>query len=226
MIGKHFGKLTVDSLAYSRNHSRYWKCICDCGGVVNVKTKYLNNGDTKSCGCLKSESNKSRATHGMTHTTEYHRWASMIQRCTRKDDKQWENYGGRGIKVCDRWAKFENFYADMGSCPKGMQLDRIDNNKGYEPSNCRWTDIITQARNRRNNHIIDLNGISKTISEWSECTGIPYRTILSRIYKLNWSAEQTLTHKSKENDKCLNRDKPLKPENCCQKEHMKHIAMG
>ena len=195
MIGKRFGKLIVEAQAHSLNHRRYWQCKCDCGSLVFIKTKYLNNGDTKSCGCLKSEVNKLRTTHGMTHSTEYHRWAGMIQRCSSEKDKQWKNYGGRGIKVCDRWRKFENFYADMGSCPEGFQLDRIDNDRGYEPSNCRWVDLSTQARNRRNNHVLTLHGISKTVAEWAEHTGIKYRTILSRVYKLNWNAEQALTHK-------------------------------
>jgi len=201
MIGLRFGKLVVMSGPASKNHSKYWLCVCDCGNTHSVKTKYLRNGDTKSCGCMKSEANKLRTTHGRTHSTEYHRWASMIRRCSSEKDKQWKNYGGRGIKVCDRWTTFGNFYADMGNCPDGMQLDRIDNDKGYEPSNCRWTDVDTQSRNRRNNHILISGGISKTIAEWSEYTGIKYRTILSRVRQLNWTVEQALTHKSKENEK-------------------------
>lgn len=120
-------------------------------------------------------------------------WRSMMNRCTNKNCKQWKNYGGRGISVCQRWHNFLNFFQDMGLKPfLKYDLDRIDNNGNYEPGNCRWVTRKVNARNRRNNHFITYQGQTKTISEWAEISGVDQRSIHRRI-KANWSVCKALT---------------------------------
>lgn len=131
--------------------SKAWVCLCDCGNftVVNgldLRRKVGTSGKTYSCGCLFKE--RTGATHRMSETPVYAVWLSMKGRCLRKTDKYWKHYGGRGIKVCKRWMKFENFYKDMGE-PNGLTLDRINNNGDYKPSNCRWATWKVQANNKK-----------------------------------------------------------------------------
>ncbi|WP_199570603.1 hypothetical protein [Streptomyces murinus] len=124
------------------------QCRCDCGNDHSLLFKEW--GRTQSCGCLRNERSAERLTrHGHKSSPLYASWAQMIQRCTNPDHKQWANYGGRGITVCERWLDFPNFLADMGERPAGLTLDRIDNNRSYEPGNCRWADVSTQNSNRR-----------------------------------------------------------------------------
>lgn len=109
--------------------------------------------------------------HGMTGTKTYNSWVAMISRCTRPENKRYKNYGGRGIKVCERWMKFINFYTDMGERPKGKTLDRIDVNGNYEPSNCRWASSDIQYSNMSKNNLITFRGITKTVSQWARDFG-------------------------------------------------------
>jgi hypothetical protein len=113
----------------------------------------------------------------------------MRQRCGNPRHPAWDDYGGRGIKVCDRWDRFENFLADMGERPAGTSLERIDNSRGYEPGNCRWATRTDQNRNTRASHNLTYDGQERSIAEWSEVTGIPYRTIMSRL-RYGWSADR------------------------------------
>ncbi len=123
----------------------------------------------------------------------YHSWQDMIRRCTNPDCKDYINYGGRGITVCEHWKIFTNFLYDMGDAPDRCQLDRIYNNKGYYKDNCRWATKKEQARNRRNNNLITAFGKTKCLVEWSEATGITWTTLYARIYKYNWSVMDALT---------------------------------
>jgi hypothetical protein len=124
------------------------QCRCDCGKDHSVLVTEW--GKTQSCGCLRTEQLVARSTtHGHTGTSIYMTWGDMVNRCTNQTHARWVDYGGRGISVCDRWRKFENFLADMGERPSGMTLDRIDNDRGYEPGNCRWVSQSLQNRNRR-----------------------------------------------------------------------------
>lgn len=192
-IGRRFGRLTVIAFAESNPSGYVWRCQCDCGRVTDVYARNLRGGRTLSCGCLKRETDgKHRITHGGSHHRAYHIWLGMLQRCQRRDDKAWDNYGGRGISVCDRWQSFELFFADMGEPPAGMSLDRIDNDGNYEPSNCRWATDVEQARNKRTNHRIEFAGTCLTLVEWSEKTGIKQLTILSRLRR-GWSVKDALT---------------------------------
>lgn len=194
MIGNVFGRLTVLSEAGQDKYtSRLYLCKCECGSEVVKAGWLMRRGDTKSCGCLRAENLRTISiTHGARKTRAYSVWWNMKSRCEREKSKYFKDYGARGIKVCDRWQDFGAFLADMGQPPDGMTLERVDNSKGYEPSNCKWADRKSQASNRRSNRIIELNGQSKTLNEWAEATGIERRTIAFRL-KSGWSVEAALT---------------------------------
>lgn len=155
ITGLKFGNLTVQSFAGSLKDSdgtsrRHWNCVCICGKSRKILATSLFSGNSTSCGCIRRHSGKPRyITHGMSKNREYSVWASMHQRCNNPKNIRYQRYGGRGISVCDRWGKFENFYADMGSIPSGdLSIDRIDNNGNYEPSNCRWATRSQQQLNK------------------------------------------------------------------------------
>lgn len=133
-------------------------------------------------------------THGKSHIREYYIWKSMWQRCTLSTNPGYKSYGGRGIKVCDRWKRFEDFYADMFIAPKGHQLDRIDNNGNYCKENCRWTTAKNNCRNRRNNRVFVFEGEKKCLSELSEEYGISAATISDRLKK-GFSVEYAVKQK-------------------------------
>jgi hypothetical protein len=124
---------------------------CECGVIKSVMYNYIKSGRSKSCGCYSIELLKERRIkHSLSNSSEYRSWLSMKTRCTNPNLKQWKDYGGRGITVCPEWLNsFQNFYNDMGKRPDGKTLDRINNNKGYEPSNCRWATSKEQTQNRR-----------------------------------------------------------------------------
>ena len=131
-----------------------------------------------------------QSTKGKEFYSEYQRWKAMRRRCYLKTDKDYKNYGERGIKVCKRWDKFENFIKDMGKCPKGFSLDRIDSNGNYEPKNCKWSSAYEQSRNRRTVPKITKNGITKTANEWAKINGIKRSTYSMRICKYGWTTEK------------------------------------
>lgn len=149
--GKRFGRLTVVRLTDERrNHHCVWECICDCGSMAMVSGSSLRSGVTKSCGCLSLEVKVARFTkHGMEGTRTYRSWVAMRARCNNPKTRDYASYGGRGITVCERWESFENFLEDMGERPPGKSLDRINNDLGYLPDNCRWATAKEQANNRR-----------------------------------------------------------------------------
>jgi len=194
IINKKFGRLLVLKKNGSDKHGKsLWLCHCDCGNEVIIIGQNLKNGVTKSCGCLQKELlTKKNITHGMTYTKLYVDWIQMRKRCKNKKNKSYKNYGARGISVCKRWDKFENFYTDMGDKPKGLTLERIDNNKGYSPDNCKWATRKEQANNSRHNVIINYKGQRLTMAQWAREIGIKCSTLSRRIQR-HWPIEKALT---------------------------------
>lgn len=150
-----FGRLTVIK-KYRKNGKSFCSCYCSCGRLQEVEVRYdaLKSGHTSSCGCLAKEKARERLTiHGhnsrRNRSPEYNVWESMIQRCANPNKSQYKNYGGRGIKVCERWKRFENFFLDMGERPSGMTLHRMKNDESYSPENCKWATREEQDKNKR-----------------------------------------------------------------------------
>jgi hypothetical protein len=190
-ISHKFNRLTViEHAGVNKLNKTLYKVVCDCGNEKICYATELRSGHTKSCGCFRAEaSSLRRTTHGATKnkkiSSEFSTWCSMRQRCNDKKDSKYHRYGGRGIKVCDRWLNsFENFLLDMGEKPsKEYSIDRIDNNGNYEPNNCRWATKKQQANNTSTNKFINYNGENMTIMQASERSGIAYYTVLDRATK-------------------------------------------
>lgn len=192
LTNKTFGRLTVIRLDRMEGEAR-WLCLCECGTEAVVRGYSLRKGQTISCGCFRREfSSTKHQTHGRSKTPLYAIWRTMRARCENVGNRQYPDYGGRGITVCERWLIFENFRTDMGEPPPGMTIDRKDNNGNYEPNNCRWATQQEQARNKRNNRLITFQDETLTAQAWSERSGRSVSTILRRI-KAGWTVEAALT---------------------------------
>ena len=198
LTGQKFGRLTVLRCT-GRDSSRHalWLCRCNCGTETIVVSFDIKSGHTKSCGCLRSDvSRVLNVTHGHTSMGKISKtwttWCGMVQRCTDIRYKQYKDYGGRGITICEQWRKFENFLKDMGEVPEGYQIDRIDNDKGYCKSNCRWATKQQQMRNTRVNHLITYEGETQCLAAWAEKYEMNAGTLKSRL-RLGWSAERAFT---------------------------------
>ena len=203
LVGMKFGRLTVmdRESPKSKKAKGLWVCKCECGNVIKVNTSDLKSGNTTSCGCKRKETLRQlRTKHGESNTRLYNVWSDMKKRCYNTKNVDYKNYGGRGISVCDEWMDFQNFYdwaiangydetAPRGQCT----IDRINVDGNYEPENCRWVDRYIQMNNKRNNRILTYNGESHTLAEWCEIVNIPYNCLKSRLNKLHWSVEKTLT---------------------------------
>lgn len=165
LTGQRFGRWIVKERAPDdKNRVTRWHCRCDCGNENTVYGNALKNGRSSSCGCrLVEVAITSNTTHGLHKSSEYKAWDHMVQRCTNPNNENYKHYGGRGIRVCDRWGNsFENFYADMGPS-NGLTLDRRNNDGHYEPGNCRWVDWTTQRHNQRmrSNNKTGTTGVSQ-----------------------------------------------------------------
>ncbi len=188
LCGKKFGRWTVKA----RLEASAWDCICDCGTRKRVLGNSLVSGKSTSCGCRTVER---CTTHGMEGTATYNAWASMLTRCRNPNNKFYAAYGGRGISVCKRWEKFENFLKDMGEKPRGLALDRFPDNDGdYKKSNCRWTTQKEQIRNRRTSPKFEWNGEMRSLASLAEEYKLPWRKVYERI-RQGWSIKDALTIK-------------------------------
>jgi hypothetical protein len=197
IAGQRFGDLVVIELTERIGHTWHWRCQCDCGRETVADGHNIRNGTTKSCGC-RVRRNDARLTHGHARagsiTPEYRSWQGMIRRCTNPDEPCFHRYGGRGIKVYQRWLdSFEAFFADMGPKPTPTHtIERSDNNGHYEPGNCVWATKTEQARNRRSARLLLFRGETKPLWEWAEITGLDRSTIEGRL-GLGWPIERVLT---------------------------------
>lgn len=189
LTGMRFGRLVV--LGFDRpyrNVSKYWRCLCDCGRETSVLAGNLVTGLTTSCGCRRVEAIRESTTkHGMSNSSLYRIWYSMNRRCSDPDHIGYKNYGARGIAVCNEWDNFENFrdWALDNGYEDGLSIDRINNDDGYHPENCRWVDQITQQNNRRNNRYVTWNNITHTIAEWSRMFDVNDETLRRRVINGN-----------------------------------------
>lgn len=173
-----------------------WKCQCDCGKIVYTTGHVMKSGSSRSCGCLFREVvEKNNKIHGETGTRLYNNWKGMLQRCRDKNYAYYNDYGGRGIKVCDQWKQFVPFrnWALANGYKDGLTIERVDNNGNYEPENCKWVTRKEQGNNRRTNHLITFNGKTQNIAQWSEETGLPFQLIIERINILKWTPQKALT---------------------------------
>lgn len=184
LTGKVFTKLTVVSRAENINGNVWWLCQCECGNTKKIKATRLLQGCTKSCSCLKKK-NDQNITHGLRKHPLYRVWRGMKYRCLSVTAKNYPDYGGRGIVICERWLNsVENFYADMiAGYENGLQLGRIDNDGPYSPDNCRWETCLLNNRNRRNTVYVTFDGRTHTPVEWSQELQIKADTIRSRILR-------------------------------------------
>jgi hypothetical protein len=194
---KTFNKLTaIEYVPFSG-----WRCRCECGNERIVQYRYLKNGSIKTCKTCASSTQLRGVRRVHDLFTTYGSWALMKSRCYSPRNPQFEYYGGRGIKVCDRWRNgedgrwgFDCFVDDMGPRPEGKTLDRIDGSKGYEPENCRWATPMEQAFNRHNTILITFRSQALTVAQWSRILGISANMIRKRIDR-GWDIEKALTTK-------------------------------
>ena len=194
LTGKKFGKLQV--IKRSNRKGAYWICKCDCGNISEVYSSNLISGRTVSCGCYLNEIRKTqRTTHGDSKSRLYNIWTLMKKRCSDKNCKAYQNYGGRGISVCPEWKNdFESFknWAINNGYSSGLTIDRIDNNGNYEPSNCRWADVKTQNNNNRMNVKVTINGETKTLAQWCEYYNTSYVAVRARRLR-GWDDIEAIT---------------------------------
>lgn len=188
LTGTKSNMLTVIEYAGKRKGKSYWKCRCDCGNYVEIPSDYVTTGRNKSCGCIKSV--KGRKTndivHGLSKTRIHKIWCGMIARCFSQNQKIYKHYGAKGITVCDEWIGTEGFvrfyeWSMENGYSEKLSIDRIDVRGNYEPSNCRWVDMVVQNNNKTNNRFIEYNGEVHTMSEWSRIKNIPYNSLKSKL---------------------------------------------
>lgn len=193
--GQKYGRLTALEYVGKNDKGRtVWRCRCDCGATLLVTSNSLRRNNTRSCGCFKRDQTvAAHRTHGMCRSSEYRTWCMMRDRCSNPENKNWKDYGGRGIRVCDRWQdSFENFLADMGRKLCGLNtIEREDTNGNYEPGNCRWASQKEQTRNKRSSHLLTYKGETLCLGEWAEKLGVNARPLWARVRR-GWTPEQVI----------------------------------
>jgi hypothetical protein len=195
-IGVKYNFLTIESIERI-NSKLYVSAKCDCGNNGTYMLVKLKDGHTKSCGCLhKKVMSSILSNHGLYYTRIYKIWNGMVDRCRRKKNKSYKNYGGRGISVCEEWRNdFMAFYkwSINNGYSDNLTIERNDVNGNYDPRNCKWITHAEQALNRRDSHLVTYNGITKTIAEWARDLQINYNTLLNRINTYQWSIVKAFT---------------------------------
>jgi len=195
LTGQRFGKLLVISFQgrEAASRSARWLCWCDCGKEAIVRSMSLRSGHTSSCGCKKFRGKP-------IHVPTYQVWTGIKRRCFKPSASGYQNYGAKGIVVCDRWRNsFTSFLEDMGERPDRSTIDRIDNSKGYEPGNCRWATSTEQIRNRRITRWLMFRGETRTLKEWADTFSLGYACVHHRLDMLGWSVEDALTQPANAN---------------------------
>jgi hypothetical protein len=203
LTGQRFGKLLVvkevePRIGFDRGNlvKKYnWLCLCDCGGSANRLLSSLRSGRAISCGCISKDSTlKKNYIHGegKKGSKEYRAWLKIKGRCYCKTDAKYKDYGGRGIKVCDRWMySYVNFLHDMGRRPDDKHsIERINNNGDYEPSNCRWATLTEQAQNKRTSIVIEMGGIAMGLAQWCKELGFKYEPTRRKIRNKNKTLQE------------------------------------
>lgn len=199
LTGVRFGRLTaVETVRVPRatgSFRRLWRCRCDCGGETTTASASLKNGTTSSCGCLQLERVTKHGHAPFRHSQRnrtYQTWLSMIQRCTNPNATAYHRYGGRGIAVCERWRDYRNFLSDMGERPdKNHTLERINNDRSYEPGNTRWATRREQSVNRSSNRLVRYDNRSQTVIEWVRELGLDEELVRARL-KRGWPFDKII----------------------------------
>lgn len=190
LMGQKFGRLTVIGIDDSKDTRKtFWICECECGNIISTRSDRLTRGGVKSCGCYKKEQSAINVSKNHTHKQSgkrlYHIWQGIKARCYNSHNPRYDRYGGRGIVMCDEWrndfAKFFEWALSNGYS-ENLTVDRIDNDKGYEPNNCRWVDVETQCNNRSTNINITIGNATKTLVQWCEIFELKYSTVIARYY--------------------------------------------
>lgn len=204
LTGQRFGRLKVIKRVPGLKYGyAKWLCICDCGAHIVLPSRSLISGNTKSCGCLKIELSVRKVEKYRKENVHFHGdrdrrlaniWAGMRYRCFSPTSKLYQNYGGRGITICQEWDDFYSFqkWAFSSGYSEHLTIDRIDVNGPYSPENCRWVTLKRQARNKRETIYLTLDGIQKPMADWADEIGVSWSTLHTR-YLLGWSDERILT---------------------------------
>ncbi|GAK09592.1 hypothetical protein [Geomicrobium sp. JCM 19038] len=202
LTGKRFGKLIVLRITDKRmGRSVCWECRCDCGNIIVTGSHLLKSGNTKSCGHHNNGKNNGNYEHGLFDQNLYKRWQGMKTRCYNSKTSQYKDYGGRGIIICDEWLNdFKSFYrwAIDNGYKENLQIDRIDNDGNYEPSNCRWVTLKQNSNKRRSSHYVTIDNETKTIADWCLIYKISNNVVRVRISR-GWNEEKAITTPVKKN---------------------------
>lgn len=198
--GEKFNKLLAVKELEIVDGQRYYLFRCDCGNEVERKLKEVRGEKLKSCGCGEGNFTTHHKTHGLSKTRLYGIHKGMTRRCYNKKDNSYKSYGGRGISICREWQgeagliNFTNWALNNGY-KDSLSIDRINNDGNYEPSNCRWTDVVSQQNNTSQNIFSEYNGKTQTVAEWARELELTYDSLWKRLFKYNYSFEKAITHR-------------------------------